>query len=196
MLVYSHSLIGKTIYKYISHDFRINLSLVDIKNGCMKPDFYPKLMAIPHYKNESFEIISQMILSLQNTKLPVSPKQIRHFSNELGVILHFITDYFCYPHNNQVLDKLPAHLIYEINLHKELKKYISSSSEVLDINLNVEDYSNLNTSLIYFIEGKHKQYMEDNPSLLNDVIYGLQACCVVALGIITSVILKSSQEAA
>lgn len=196
MLIYSHSLIGKTVHKYILDNLGFNLSLADIKYGCMKPDFYPKLMAIPHYKNESFEVISQMILSLQKTKIPVSSKQINHFSMELGVILHYITDYFCYPHNNDHLDKISSHFIYEINLDKELRKYISVSSGILNINLYVEDHNNLKSSLIDFIEGKHKQYLESCPSMNNDIRYGLQACCVVALGIITSVILKSSQEVA
>jgi hypothetical protein len=162
----------------------------------MKPDFLPKLIAIPHYKNESFGIVSDMILALQNTPLPVNSKQLKHFSAELGVVLHYVTDYFCYPHNNESIDKMPLHFFYELNLDRELRKYLSSHLEVINNNLDFKAYNNKNVSLIDFIELKHRQYMKECPSLLNDVVYGLQCCYVVAIGIINSLITQGSQEAA
>ncbi|MFL0268757.1 zinc dependent phospholipase C family protein [Candidatus Clostridium radicumherbarum] len=196
MLVYSHNLIGKTIHKYILDNLGFRLELRDLRYGCMKPDFAPKLIAIPHYKNESFEIISDMILALQNTPLPVNSKQLKHFSAELGVVLHYITDYFCYPHNNKRIDKMPVHFFYELNLDRELRKYVSSPLEVINNNLDLKAYNNINVSIIDFIELKHRQYMKECPSLLNDVVYGLQCCYVVAIGIINSLIIQGSHEAA
>jgi hypothetical protein len=196
VLVSSHNVIGKTIYNYILANLGVKLSLQDIKNGCMMPDFHPKFMSIPHYKSKSFETIAQMILSLQNTNFSVSPKHMSRFSTDLGIILHYITDYFCYPHNDAEADKMPYHVFYEIKLDKELRKYISSPFWMLDMNLEVEGCSNFRTSLIDLIEVKHKRYMNERPNLLNDVIYGLQSCCVVASEVINSVILKSSGEVA
>lgn len=196
VLVYSHNLIGKTIYKYIIDNLGFKLELKDLRYGCMKPDFSPKLIAIPHYKNESFGILTDMILALKNTSLPVNSKQLKHFSSELGVVLHYITDYFCYPHNNESIDKMPLHFFYELNLDRELRKFLSSPSEAISSNLDLKAYNDINVSLIDFIELKHKQYMKECPSLLNDVVYELQCCFVVATQIINSLKIQSSQEAA
>lgn len=196
MLVNSHSLIGKTIHKYVKDNLGFNLSAADLKYGCIKPDFHPKLIAISHYKSKSFDTIAQMIISLQNSKLPLSSKDVSHFSTELGVILHYIADYFCYAHNNKNIDKLPAHLFYEINLDRELKKYLSSTSGLLNEKFPLEACGAIENPLVAFIEERHKEYMKEHPSPLNDVIYGLQACCTTASGIVGAVILSAKREAA
>lgn len=196
MLVTSHSIIGKTIHDYIFNSLGVKLSLSDLRYGCMLPDFHPKFISIPHYKSKSFETVSQMILSIQKSSFSGLPKHISRFSTDLGIILHFITDYFCYPHNNIQADRMPYHIIYEINLEKELRKYISNRFRISNFNLEVEACMNFNTNLMDFIQIKHKQYMNEAPGPLNDVVYGLQCCCVIAAMITNGVVLKSTKEVA
>ncbi|QGU95887.1 hypothetical protein GOM49_13000 [Clostridium bovifaecis] len=41
---------------------------------------------------------------------------------ELGIVVHYLTDYFCYPHNNKKYDFKPIHFIYENRLAYALRK--------------------------------------------------------------------------
>lgn len=195
MICSSHSLVAKAVHKCVLDNLGFNLTLTDVKFGCMKPDFFPKLIALPHYKEKSFKAIAQMIWELQNAK-PTGLKEIRNFSMELGVVLHYISDYFCYAHNNKVLDRMPSHLFYEISLDIELRKYLSNALSDLHIDMNEEDHRNLNISIVEYIEGKHKQYMEDCHSLRNDVTYGMQACYITAISIVTAMMVNNMKEAA
>lgn len=192
LLANSHYTIGKTIHKYILDNVGVNLSLSDIRYGCIIPDFKPRFISIPHYKSKSFETVAQMILSLQNSNFYMSSKQMSSFSTDLGVILHYITDYFCYPHNDAKTDKMPYHIFYEIALNRELKKYLASPSWMMDMSLEAKGLSKYRTSVIDLIEEKHNQYLKETPSLLNDVIYGLQCCCMVASKVINSAVLKAA----
>ena len=98
--------------------------------------------------------------------LPESLNQVKFFSNELGVILHYLTDYFCSPHNDRLMDKMPAHFIYELNLDNELRKYLKTPNLLPVPNLINEDYANINISLIHYIEEKHNQYLKIKPRLV------------------------------
>jgi hypothetical protein len=105
---------------------------------------------------------------------------------EFGVILHYIADYFCYPHNNKLMNKMPNHILYEMNLELEIRKYLSKSFEPTDLNLTNYDYINLKKSLIHYIEEKHKKYLKEKPSIFNDIHYSLKVCSIVALNIYIS----------
>ena len=196
VLMQSHLLIAKTIHKLILDSYDIDLSLNDLKIGCIKPDFSPRLVNLPHYKNKSFQDISQMINALKSDKLPESFNKVNSFSNELGVILHYLTDYFCSPHNDRLMDKMPTHFIYELNLDYELRKYLKATNILTVPNLSSEDYANINISLIQYIDEKHNQYLKIKPSLSNDIQYILQVCSVAAIGIITSVIIRTYPKTA
>jgi hypothetical protein len=191
MQVYSHLLIARKIHKYILDNLGFNMSLNNLKYGCIKPDFSPKLARIPHYKKDSFYFISELITKMESCQLPNTVGEMNLLSSQLGVILHYIIDYFCFAHNNIFMNKIIPHFIYEVNLGSELKKYLSSYENLPDIELTEEDNINVKKSIIDYIENKHQEYLSDIQSIENDIYYSLQVCEVVTLQLITSMSSKT-----
>ena len=86
--------------------------------GSAIPDFNPYYKCIRHYNKYSCNYLKKVISSLnfENRK---------ETSFRLGVIGHYLTDYFCYPHyNNLTLNKnWGEHTRYENGLNKFIKRY-------------------------------------------------------------------------
>ena len=97
--------------------------------GNLKPDSVSKYKFKKHYFDESFTMIVNKIkflasLSLDDIFIRYS---LRKFNQELGVICHFICDYFCVPHYQRWEFKSPGavkdHVLYENDLNKFAKFY-------------------------------------------------------------------------
>ena len=98
--------------------------------GNLKPDSVSKYKFKKHYFDESFNMIVNKIHFLSS--LTVDDIYIRYsvgkFNQELGVICHFLCDYFCIPHYQRWEFKSPGavkdHVLYENDLNKYSKSYI------------------------------------------------------------------------
>lgn len=107
--------------------------------GNLKPDSVSKYKFKKHYFDESFNMIVNKIHFLSS--LTVDDIYIRYsvgkFNQELGVICHFLCDYFCIPHYQRWEFKSPGavkdHVLYENDLNKFTKSYILKK----DINTSI-----------------------------------------------------------
>ncbi|MBE6055163.1 MAG: hypothetical protein E7212_14915 [Clostridium sartagoforme] len=95
--------------------------------GNLKPDSVSKYKFKKHYFDESFDMIVKKIkflssLSLDDIYIRYS---IGKFNQELGVICHFLCDYFCVPHHQRWEFKSPGavkdHVLYENDLNRFAK---------------------------------------------------------------------------
>ena len=97
--------------------------------GNLKPDSVSKYKFKKHYFDESFNMIVHKIKFLSS--LTIDDIFIRYslgkFNQELGVICHFLCDYFCVPHYQRWEFKSPGavkdHVLYENDLNKYAKSY-------------------------------------------------------------------------
>lgn len=191
MFIQTHILIAKYINKVIQKNFNITISSNSFRYGSIKPDIDPRMLSIPHYKNDSFDIIMKMIVSLQKYNLPLHDKELKIFSAKLGVINHYLTDFFCFPHNDAKSRHLVPHLIYEnklaqefykINLDKICTKTISSITK--SSNIKMKEY----------IEMRHIEYMNSKPSINKDIFYSVEICTTVSYMIVYNCLNNISTE--
>lgn len=97
--------------------------------GNLKPDSASKYKFNKHYIDESFDMIVNKIKFLASLSLDDIYKRytINKFNQELGVICHFLCDYFCVPHYQRWEFKSPGavkdHILYENDLNKFSKFY-------------------------------------------------------------------------
>lgn len=83
----------------------------------------------------------------------------------LGYILHYIEDYFTFPHTEWYTGNLADHVRYE----KKFTEYISVHKDLMDF----EDYDDnipMDT-LIFFLKNIHQKYKEEVPGFVNDFKY-------------------------
>ena len=101
MLMNTHILIAQNILRDVDVDFKI--SDKNFIYGNVKPDMVSKYKLKKHYLDESFDMIVNKIKKLASLSMYDFKKKfsVSRFSQELGVICHFICDFFCIPHSER-----------------------------------------------------------------------------------------------
>ena len=132
MFVNTHLLIGKSIVENISKNKSFFISDKNFIYGNIKPDVSSKYVLQKHYLEESLEMIFSKVEYLCTLDLDSITKyfSISKFSQELGVICHFLCDFFCVPHSRrwEMTHNMNKHITYEKELsivakETDLKKF-------------------------------------------------------------------------
>ena len=90
----THIFIADIIHKKINSLLGISLNSKAFMVGSIKPDFSPRLLKIKHLKHISLEEVGLMIENLVRREIPSGGRQLLNYSVDLGVIMHYITDFF------------------------------------------------------------------------------------------------------
>jgi hypothetical protein len=179
----SHLSLGNFIYNKIIDNFKVELDKRAFLFGCIKPDISITYLQIPHYMSKSFNFISNLITKLQNSNIPTDKKSMRLFSTELGVVAHYITDYFCFPHNNMLFYRTFKHFIYEYNLIFEFKKFNFNDIFIKETQ---------SIQIIDYIINNNTKYNEGPRETKNDIYFSTNICANSILMIINRCILNSN----
>lgn len=160
-----HILVTGSIRNHIIRQHRLCLLI-----GSVLPDFLPRTLLIGHtWKSTSQKIMEKM------HKLGAKGKMSRYSYLELGYILHYIEDYFTYPHNHIFEGSVSEHCKYEMQLLKYLKKNKNKnlgdevSGEITSIEM-----------LINGLEELHDKYLREIHGVENDRKYIYQAALMTA----------------
>lgn len=173
MLTMSHKSIAKNTLKFLEIH---NINILNHKSfiyGNIKPDCLFQKTPKKHLELEALDFI---IEEIENFNYDCDSKEM---SIKLGVICHYLCDFFCLPHFerwsachiSKKLVQTPRHLNYE----RMLNSYTSYA--VLDY----KEISNLRS----FIEECKSEYIK-NKSFKNDIKYASIVCNSVMLYILES----------
>ncbi len=194
MLPQTHMIIANHIHNYTEKSLGITLNKSSLLYGSIKPDIAPNLLKLHHFKPQSLRLICTEIKELTEHAYADDHNYIKFISQQIGIINHFISDFFCVPHNDRKKYKnnFMEHMAYEKALHKKFKvftKALPAPEVSLDfINLSVDDIEEI-------IEGYHREYTEKEESMLNDIEYSIQISSLVSVLIMTNMVHNSSIEA-
>ena len=138
MFMNTHILIGKSIVENIDQNKSFFISDKNFIYGNIKPDVSSKYVLQKHYLEESLEMIFSKVEYLCTLDLDSITKyfSISKFSQELGVICHFLCDFFCVPHSRrwEMSHSMNKHIAYEKELsivarESNLKKFKGDNIE-------------------------------------------------------------------
>ena len=190
MLINTHILIGRKIYENIDCDKRALLKETQFIWGNVKPDCAFKYKLMKHYKDESFIMIINKIEFLSNLSIKdlYTTYTINKFNQELGVICHFLCDYFCLPHHQRWEFKsaniVKEHLMYEKNLDKVAKEYNFTDEKNIEIKPdNVVEFINE-----MLLEYEMLLGCENYSSYERDLRYAFYVCNTIMNMIINNII--------
>jgi len=146
----THKSLAVSFIKNVELDKKFLINDKHFVWGNLKPDSVSKYKFKKHYFDESINMIVNKILFLSS--MTVDDIFIRYtvgkFNQELGVVCHFLCDYFCVPHYQRWEFKSPGavkdHVLYENDLNKynksyNLKKEINTSLNGDDIRKYIDD---------------------------------------------------------
>ena len=184
MLINTHKIIANNLLNIASGK---KLYLIDSRRfiwGNIKPDCVSKYKFKKHYYNESIDMIVKKIEEL--SRLSISTIYFEYgkgkFSEELGVICHFLCDYFCLPHNQrwEFKNSMKKHISYENQLAKFIKQV--NITNYINDDLRIKDIKG-------FIDINLKKY-EKNTGYINDLSYSYYICNSVINTILNVVVMN------
>lgn len=183
----SHMHVSAIIRRQLKSEFGIYLPAAVFTYANCRPDFSVKYKKIPHYKPYMYDIIKQELRDLASCDKSKFNSVV--LADKLGVICHFICDFFCYAHTEKFEGTLMEHLKYESQLNRYIKKRRMVCSDVdflidVDLNTSVED-------LLSSLDQRYEDYIGLDASLGFDMVCAVQACVEISARLLYIVASKS-----
>lgn len=141
--------------------------------GNILPDCKPSFLTKKHEFAGTFEDVKKQIKNLTND-CNVYTRNERVYWRRLGEVIHYIADYFTFPHNKNYDGNLKDHCSYEQELKLMIREYIKSGNAAKDRKSIIELRSL--DDLFGFIERKHQEYLEVKSNLSKDIQYIFDVC--------------------
>ncbi|MDO4336660.1 MAG: zinc dependent phospholipase C family protein [Eubacteriales bacterium] len=148
--------------------------------GNVLPDIRPSFITKRHEYFGTFYEVQDKIRELVENGPEVINERV--FWRRLGEVLHYIADYFTFPHNRTYTGTLREHNHYEKVLKNNLKAYIQSGEAHIYMNSTLR-FGSL-PELIEYVQEKHAVYMEKIRNISDDIQYILSVCYQVVQGML------------
>jgi hypothetical protein len=125
--------------------------------------------------------------------IPRSPQELLYYSIELGIITHYVCDYFCQPHHNSTAGRAWDHARYENQLARKFKQTdLKHLTVPMVIPFESADPTRLLTEYLDF---KYSSYLNHPPSTFLDICYSVQTSSTIVLSILNNLSLLASRAA-
>lgn len=191
MFPYTHRIISHHVQSNIKEQLNYQLDSKNFAWGNMKPDMVPSLAVKKHYKTESFDFVIDKIMDLMKHQPQelLDKNKKKKIEGEIGVICHFVSDYFCIPHNQrwEFKHSMVPHVKYETRLDSKASQYNVIDSISLP---TLKNYSRRN--VILFLEELLEEY-ETKRDYKRDIIYSVNICTRIS-GMILGAILSKDKK--
>ncbi len=177
MLCETHKLIASNMYDVLGTEFKKLVNYKSLLEGSIAPDILPSMLIIPHTKKNSSGFLKKQIEWLTNKNL-FENFNLDEFSYRLGIVIHFLSDYFCTAHNHYKYINPILHHLYE----RKLKIYFKKNIYKLPISIEDQICSSIE-GIICYLDEKHKQYRTFKPNYENDFKYSLEVTAFISKAI-------------
>lgn len=133
--------------------------------GSILPDCKPTFLTTKHEFGTTFQKLKDDMTKLTIAN-DTNMNNKRAYWRNLGQVIHYIADYFTFPHNITYVGTLKDHCVYEKHLKFQLKEYIKSGEATKRISkfIRLESLE----ALFQFIEKTHKEYVKCKRCVLED----------------------------
>ncbi|MCD7818004.1 MAG: zinc dependent phospholipase C family protein [Lachnospiraceae bacterium] len=146
--------------------------------GSILPDLNPKMLADPHEFNTSWDKVKSLILQIE-ADAKSDDYNSRVMWRHIGVVLHYLADYFTYPHNSSFEGSLKEHCLHESELKYLLRAYLCTpeAAKVFDRQRLCARRIHTAQQLFDYIERIHDSYMsQSDHSVLSDCYWIVELC--------------------
>lgn len=185
---FSHLRIGRMVCTEVIRRTGLIPNRLAFILGNIRPDLSIKYRLIGHTRAESYEFLIQEIRELSHT--PVYFFTGFRYAMRLGIICHYLCDYFCYAHDEAYPGTLRDHLRYERQLRAYIQQhygtlFVFNALENPPIHGDVE-------GLIRHLTSLHNGYLKsESHSMADDALRAVSACLELVFNL-----LRFSKQAA
>ena len=141
--------------------------------GSILPDCVPSFITTRHCMEDTFLHLKKQRHQLLQHYDPI--KGITSsFCRHLGVILHYVADYFTFPHNAFYNGNIKEHCQYEKVLKHRLRSYVGAVEHKRKRAENSSFYTV--ESICHFIQQEHANYTNSVHNVDNDCTFIVAVC--------------------
>ncbi len=133
MMFHTHLYLADLILPPIEELWGISLSRKRFRAGSVKPDTTSLFVRHPHFWGLSRKFVEKRILRLARAEVTPDAKNGR-FSEELGIVLHYVADFFTSVHNVRP-NPIARHLASEQALHEAFLAHVGPDSVMTSFRL-------------------------------------------------------------
>lgn len=153
--------------------------------GSILPDCKPSFLTERHEIEGTFSKVQDNLKELVE-KRQDSEINLRVFYRNLGEIIHYVADYFTFPHNAHYPGNLKDHCVYEEHLKDSLREYIRSGEAEKSriwIQKNAAQFSSTE-AICEFIQRAHEAYIKIKNTVEEDCRQIVALCYQVVEAVI------------
>lgn len=149
--------------------------------GSIWPDCVPSFLTRRHCMDETYELFVKKMEKFVR-KYDVKKEMNIRSTWRMGIVMHYIADYFTFPHNKHFEGNFKQHCMYEKELKHRMYEYIDSikCGETLCERTLLKDISDIKD----YIRSYHESYVEQSGNVDIDCEYTLAVC----LGVFASLL--------
>ena len=176
----SHTKVARTLLAYVEETCGVTFDQSAFLYGNLKPEYLTKR----HYPSVMYDEVMDKIRAFTE-KHSIGPVNGRDVSVDLGEICHYMTDFFSYPHNDDIYNhNLLAHYIYEKRTSLRIGKRIDDEKFERWVSPVIPPFTL--DALLRRIADLHGQYKNETERhcIANDVVYICRVCTMVVLAVI------------
>lgn len=176
----SHILLARYIADHMSSVDELQDHRKAFCLGNVLPDIKPSFLTESHEFDGTFETVKGKMRDL-TVDCDTANLNQRIYWRRLGEVIHYVADYFTFPHNDTFEGTLVAHGQYEKALKCRMKTYIKSGRAKIHAADTVyfEDLHDL----VVFIRSKHKEYLSKERCVSDDIEFIITVCYQAAQGL-------------
>ena len=189
MLINTHFIISKSVLDKLESNKSFFISEKNFIYGNIKPDISSKYVLNKHYLEESLSMVLEKIKYLCQLTLDSLNKyfSISKLSQELGVICHFLCDFFTTPHSER------WEFTHSMNKHVAYEKELASYAKIMDFS-NCDLDHKIEHTVEDFFHKLYKKYKACQISYKNDLKYSSHACNIVVNYVLDSILINTANS--
>ena len=148
--------------------------------GSIWPDCRPSFVTTPHKFDITFDDIERKISKFIANYDKDKGMNMRRCAG-LGVIIHYIADYFTYPHNAHYPGTLKDHCSYEEDLKHRMRSFVRNRYESGEMQYDERMLPTIHSlqELLDYVKEKHEYYVHDRGNVNLDCAYSYIVCLAV-----------------
>lgn len=179
----SHTHVAGLLLAYVEENVGVGFDHSAFLYGNLKPDLTGTYLTKRHYPSLMFDEVMDKIRTFCQ-KYTIHEQNGRDLSVDLGEICHYLTDFFCFPHNDDIYDRnLLAHYVYEKRIALCIRRRLTEPRYENWVTPVLPSFTVEN--LISRIESMHQRY-HDLPAhgIGSDLEYICRATAMLVLSVV------------
>lgn len=150
--------------------------------GSILPDLTPKMITSPHQFMTSFEDLKAYIHGIAADGESGTYNE-RVLWRRIGVVMHYLADYFTFPHNASYDGNLKDHCMYERDMKACLREYVKTPEAKMVFRRQYTKARQIETvgELLEDIAKAHRSYMRKKHTVQDDCQWIVEQCSRVLI---------------